>query len=163
MHTFCMLYPDFVQTNSLLCRPFAESVHTLSRAYVFHSIVAAQPAGARWPCHQGQKGRGGGATAAGAGDYFALGEAVEAAAAAGAALEGEAAAEPTDALGDVAAATTGAAAFQGEQAMAPGGGGGDMEAAFGDPFVPARSAALPSTPPPARTTPTSALRGPGGH
>jgi hypothetical protein len=104
MHTFCKLSPDFMLTNSLLCRPFAESVHTLNRAYVFHFITAAQPAvarnAARWPCHQEQKGRGGGATAAGAGSYFALGEAVaaagaarayfEAAAEAGAALEGEA-------------------------------------------------------------------------
>jgi hypothetical protein len=92
MHTFCTLSTDFVKTNSLLSKPFAESVHTYCRAYVFHSIAVAEPAGARWSCYQGQKGRGGGATAAAVAAYFAgfaLGEAV-AAVAVGAALLGEA-------------------------------------------------------------------------
>jgi hypothetical protein len=118
-----LFHADFLQTFSRLRADkfFALQTFCINRAHIeraelacFNSL-AAQQAGARWHCHQGQKGRGGGATAAAAGAYFALGEAL---ASAGAALEGEAAAEPAAAVEGVAAAATGAAAFEGTQAVA---------------------------------------------
>ncbi len=109
---------------------------------MFQFSSAAQPAGTRWSCHQGQKGRGCRATATAAGAYFALGEAVAVAGAARACFEaaarcpqGRSSGGARRRIGGVAAVTTGAAAFEGELAVALGACGGDMKGAFGGPFV----------------------------
>ena len=59
MHTnsvlLCRLLADLMHTNSVLCRLFADSMHTLLRASVIQN-VAARAAGARWR----RRGPGGG-------------------------------------------------------------------------------------------------------
>jgi hypothetical protein len=96
MHTCCRLFvhidsscADFMHTDSVLCRLFADLVHTLRRVNVFHSNAAARPAG---PGGGRLPNRGGGAMAAAPRSYAYLGEA--AAAARGPALLGEAAVPP---------------------------------------------------------------------
>ncbi len=74
---------DFMHTDSVLCRLFADLVHTLSRVIVFHSNAAARPAGGRRPFLRGRRSRGGGALAASAaGSYALVGDAAAAAGAA---------------------------------------------------------------------------------
>jgi len=115
MHTCCILFAhidsscaDFMHTNSVLCRLFADLVHTLRRVNVFHSNAAARPAG---PGVGPLPNRGGCAMAAAPRSYAFLGEA----AVAGPALLGEAGGPPPAAtlLGEAAAAAA-AAAFEGE-------------------------------------------------
>ncbi len=140
MHTFRRLSLDFVQRNSLLCSPFAESVHTLSRATCFIRVSRAEAAVPRppapaptspWEKRWRRRARP---------------------------------APTSKRRPRRAPPLSGAAAFEDEPAVAQGAGGGDMEAAFGGPFVPSRSIALPPQPPfPARTTPPPAPREPGGH
>ena len=59
MHTnsvlLCRILADLMHTNSVLCRLFADSMHTLRRASVIQN-VAARAAGARWR----RRGPGGG-------------------------------------------------------------------------------------------------------
>ncbi len=61
---------DFMHTNSVLCRLFADLVHTLRRV---HCSAAARPAGADRLFLRGLRSRGGSAIAAGS--YAYLGEA----------------------------------------------------------------------------------------
>jgi hypothetical protein len=56
MHTSCRLFvhidsscADFLHTNSVLWRPFADLVHALSRVNVFHSNATALPVGPSLP------------------------------------------------------------------------------------------------------------------
>jgi hypothetical protein len=71
MHTFCILFvhidsscADFMHTDSVLCRLFADLMHTYSRVNVFHSNAAPQPVGAHHSFLRGQSSRGGGAMTA---------------------------------------------------------------------------------------------------
>jgi hypothetical protein len=88
MHTYCRLLvqldsscADFMHTNSVLCRLFADLMHTLSRAANgFHSN-APLTVWARWPFLRGLKSSGGYALAATATSSYAR-AAEEAAAAA---------------------------------------------------------------------------------
>jgi hypothetical protein len=70
MHTSCRLFvhiysscADFLNTKSVLCRPFADLMHTLSRANEFQ-FNDPRAAGARQPFLQERRSRGGGAMAA---------------------------------------------------------------------------------------------------
>ncbi len=63
---------DFMHTDSVLCRLFADLVHTLSSVIVFHSNAAARQAGGRRPFLGGRRSRGGGALAATAAGCYAL-------------------------------------------------------------------------------------------
>jgi hypothetical protein len=146
MHTYCRLFvhiksscADFMHTDSVLCRLFADFEHILRRENVFHSYAAPRPAG---PGGSPLPNRGGGAMAAAPGSYACLGEA--AVAVAGPALLGEAAGPPPPATlpgegGGVAAAAfkdrdeaeaaAAAAAFEGEAAEAVAAAGGTAAAA----------------------------------
>jgi hypothetical protein len=68
MHSYCRFFvlidsscADFMHTDSVLCKLFADFVHTLSSVNVFHSNAAGRPAAAHhpaevavlWPLRQG--------------------------------------------------------------------------------------------------------------
>ena len=63
-----------MHTNSVLCRLFADIVHTLSRVNVFHSNAAARPAWGRRLFLRGRRSRGELAANA-AGSYALVGDA----------------------------------------------------------------------------------------
>jgi hypothetical protein len=63
-----------MHTNSVLCRLFADIVHTLSRVNVFHSNAAARPAWGRRLFLRGRRSRGELAATA-AGSYALVGDA----------------------------------------------------------------------------------------
>jgi hypothetical protein len=105
-----------MHTNSMLCRLYADLVHTLSRVNVFHCNAAARPAGAHRPFLRGLRSRGGSAMAAGSYAYLGEAEVVRP----GAALLGEAAGPPPAAalLGEAGSASAAAAALLGEAVVA---------------------------------------------
>ena len=63
-----------MHTNSVLCRLFADIVHTVSRVNVFHSNAAARPAWGRRLFLRGRRSRGELAATA-AGSYALVGDA----------------------------------------------------------------------------------------
>ncbi len=146
-----------MHTNSVLCRLFADLVHTLSRVNVFHSYAAAQPAGAYGPFLLGLRSTGGSAMAAGS--YAYLGEA--GVVWAGAALLGEAAGPPpaTALLGE--AGGTSAAALLGEAVMAAAALEGEAAAAAAAAFE--GEAAAAAAPAGGGATPAAAGRRPFGR